>query len=114
MEGVVERQIEVHCSGGTAGAVAPSGLHSPPGQALQGLRRHHRQPLGGSAAQPAAAADQEVLLVDALVGAAALEPRRSVGREQEQGDGAEIGLHGRGQQVGDSRARGGDHRRGPA
>ena len=58
------------------------------------LQRHRglaaQQPLGGAGQVQLdhfrrAAAHQEHLLVDALVGAAALEPRRSVGAEQQQG-----------------------------
>ena len=111
MQGLIEGEIEMHRPRRPARPVPHGRDESPQGQGLQLLRGRRRQPLVRASAQPAAAAAQEGLLVDALVGAATLQPRRPVGREQQKGDGAEIGLHRGRQQVGDRRARGGDHRR---
>jgi hypothetical protein len=57
---------------------------------------------------------EEILLVHALVGTASLEPIGPVGAEQQQGDGAMVGLHAGRQQLGHRRSGGGDHGGGQA
>ena len=108
-------------------------MHRARGQPLAGRRGGHRPcrqllraPRRPSPPAPQACpcnsrrtlACRNCLLVDGLVGAAALEPLRTVGADQQQRDRAEIGLHTGGQQVGHRTAGGGDHGggvpRGPA
>ena len=60
---------------------------------------------------PAQGGKQKIFLIHGLVGAATLEPRRSVRREQQQRNGAVISLHHGRQQVGHSSTGSGDHGR---
>ena len=53
-----------------------------------------------------------MLLIHGLVGAAVLQARRSVSRDQHQRNAGTVSLHGCGQQIGNSCAGGGDHRYG--
>ena len=106
MERLLDRNIEVHGPEGTAEA----GLPGPPGQGFQAGAVLLGQTVGAGLQHQAATGGQELLLVNGLVSPALLQPRRPIGTQQQQGDGAPIRLdHGR-QQVGHGAARRGDHR----
>ena len=81
------------------------------GQLIQFGRGHGVQAAVIAKPLPAQGGEQEVFLVHGLVGAATLQPRRPIRREQQQRNGAVIRLHHGRQQVGHRRARGGDHGR---
>ena len=109
-------KVEMHRPRGLAGA--PGGQQGGVGQLGDGPIGHGGQASAIALAQPAHTRRQETLLVDTLVGATALELVGPIRRDQQQGDGAVIGLHRCRQQVGDGGSGGGDHRcrlaRGPA
>ena len=111
MEGLFKSQVEVHRARGTAllAAQAPTpglhgqGINARPIQACntRWLRLSH----------PTATAAQKILLIDTLVGSAALEPLGAVGCQQQQGNGGQISLHTGRQQMGHGRTGTGYHRR---
>jgi len=114
MQGFVEGQVQMHRPAGLAPAIAAGRRHRLGGQLLEPLARERRQPLRRSLKQPPAAGQQEAFLGHGLIGAAGLQVLRPVGAQQQQRDGAQIGLHGGGQQLGHGRAGGGDHGGGSA
>jgi hypothetical protein len=109
MQGLLKGQVEVHRPGGKPSDPPEAPEVTLDGQGLHSGRLHRSRPQAGPLAEPAAAAPEEVLLVHALVGAASLEPIGPISAEQQQGDGAMVGLHAGGQQLGHGRSRRGDH-----
>ena len=105
MEWLLERQIQVH---------RPCRSQRPlPERRRQALQLNVVlvvKPLAWAAQKRAANGGEKLLLIHGLVSAAVLQARRSVGREQQQGNAGPISLDGCGQQIGHSRSRGGDHR----
>jgi hypothetical protein len=93
MEGLFKGQIEVHRARGTAllAAQAPTpGLH---GQGINAIPIQACNTHWLWLSHPTATAAQKVLLIDTLVGSAALEPLGAVGCQQQQGNGGQISFH---------------------
>ena len=98
MQGLLERQVELHRPGHGAVGIPPgfSGqLHQLVfGQTMQTLRCR--------SSNPAARRLQEILLIHRLIGATSLEPQRTIGREQQQRLIGAVRFHNGRQQVGNS------------
>ena len=109
MQQLLDRQVAMH----RPVRRPQAGIPGFAGHLPQGSRFHGRQPSRIPLAEQPTAGGQEGFLVHGLVGAAVLEPRWPIGREQQQRHGAAVGLHHSRQQVGHSRAGGGNQGSGP-
>ena len=109
MQGLLKRQVELHRPGHGAVGITPGFS----GQVLQFRLGQLMQTLGGRARNPAASRLKKILLIHGLIGAAALEPQRAIGREQQQRLIGAVRFHHGRQQVGNSGAGGGHHSHSP-
>ena len=110
---LAQRQVQVHRAGHAARRAAgqgpgPAGQRAPvPGQARPGLGH-------ADLAEPAHRVPVQLELVDGLVGAGAAQLGRPVGGQHQQRHAGLVGLDDRGVEVRRGRARGAQHRGGPA